>query len=128
MKAKLTGAYRQVSGQGGRTALTLYHNAGCGGETAELDPIAFSRTYVPPAMRSGLDYVLLSYYEDACQGIRPTAAAWTAYFRQLHALYPHASSHVTHEPHNGALSTIMDYARSVTAVHNSPTAGKASLR
>ena len=41
-------------------------------------------------MRDGLTYVLLSYYEDDCGGIRPGAAWWTTYFAQLHALYPHA--------------------------------------
>jgi hypothetical protein len=45
---------------------------------------------VPSAVRNGLDYVFLSYYEDDCKGIRPGRAAWTRYFEQLHALYPHA--------------------------------------
>jgi hypothetical protein len=45
---------------------------------------------VPAAVRNGLDYLLLSYYEDNCSGIRPGAATWTAYFAQLHNLYPHA--------------------------------------
>src|ERR1019366_8832887 len=56
----------------------------------ELSPLAFSRTYVSPAVRAGLDYVLLSYYEGDCRGVRPSAATWTAYFQQLHALYPNA--------------------------------------
>jgi hypothetical protein len=90
VEAKLTEAYDAVAAAGKRTALTLYYNAGCGDGPAELDPLAFSRTYVPAAVRNGLDYVLLSYYEDNCQGIRPNAATWTAYFRQLHALYPNA--------------------------------------
>jgi hypothetical protein len=45
---------------------------------------------VSPAVRAGLDYVLLSYYEGDCRGVRPSAATWTAYFQQLHALYPNA--------------------------------------
>jgi hypothetical protein len=45
---------------------------------------------VPAAVRNGLDYVLLSYYEGNCNGIRPSAATWTAYFAQLHSLYPGA--------------------------------------
>jgi hypothetical protein len=90
VEAKLTVAYRDVSALGKRTALTLYYNLGCGDGAAELSPLAFSRRYVPADVRAGLSYVFLSYYEDNCHGIRPNAAAWTAYFRSLHALYPHA--------------------------------------
>jgi hypothetical protein len=90
VEAKLAVAYRDVSALGHRTALTLYYNLGCGDGAAELSPLAFSRRYVPPAVRAGLRYVFLSYYEDSCGGIRPTAAAWSGYFRALHALYPNA--------------------------------------
>jgi hypothetical protein len=90
VSAKLTEAYRQVTARHKRTALTLYYNAGCGDGAGELSPLAFSRRYVPAAVRDGLDYVFLSYYEDDCNGIRPSGATWTAYFRDLHALYPHA--------------------------------------
>ena len=88
--AKLTTAYQEVTARHGRTALTLYYNVGCGNGPAELDPIAFTRTFVPPHIRTGLTYVFLSYYEDDCGGIRPGAATWTAYFQALHTLYPHA--------------------------------------
>ena len=87
---KLANAYQQVSAAGGRTALTLYYNVGCHDGAAELSPLAFSRRYVPRVVRRGLGYVFLSYYEDDCNGRRPTAAIWTAYFRKLHTLYPHA--------------------------------------
>ncbi len=90
VEAKLTEAYREVAAEGGRTVLTLYYNNGCGDGAPELDPVAFSRKYVPQAVRTGLDYVLLSYYEDNCHGTRPTAATWTSYFRKLHSVYPHA--------------------------------------
>jgi hypothetical protein len=90
VSAKLTEAYRAVSSRGKRTALTLYYNVGCGDGRAELDPLAFSRRYVPRPVRDGLGYVLLSYYEDDCHGARPGPARWEAYFRQLHAIYPHA--------------------------------------
>lgn len=90
VSAKLAAAYQEVHAAGGRTALTLYYNVGCGDGPAELSPLAFSRRYVPRAVRGGLDYVFLSYYEDDCSGIRPALAAWTGYFERLHALYPHA--------------------------------------
>jgi hypothetical protein len=90
VSAKLTEAYDDVSAAGYRSALTLYYNVGCGDGSAELSPVAFSRKYVPATVRDGLNYVLLSYYEDDCKDIRPSAATWTAYFRKLHALYPNA--------------------------------------
>jgi hypothetical protein len=90
VRDKLADAYREVNAAGGRTALTLYYNVGCHDGAAELSPLAFSRRYVPRVVRRGLGYVFLSYYEDDCDGRRPTAATWTAYFRKLHALYPHA--------------------------------------
>ncbi len=90
VQAKLTVAYRVVSALGRRTALTLYYNRGCDDGAAELDPIAFTRKFVPRNVRNGLTYVFLSYYEGDCHGIRPTARTWTAYFKALHTLYPHA--------------------------------------
>jgi hypothetical protein len=90
VSAKLTTAYKEVNSSGGRTALTLYYNVGCGDGASELSPLAFSRRYVPSKVRNGLDYVFLSYYEDSCRHIRPRPATWTRYFEQLHALYPHA--------------------------------------
>jgi len=90
VEAKLTAAYDEVSAAGRRTALTLYYNVGCGDSSRELDPVTFSERYVPSVVRSGLDYVLLSYYEGDCNGIRPSAATWTAYFARLHAIFPHA--------------------------------------
>jgi len=88
--AKLIAAYQDVSASHGRTALTLYYDAGCGNGPAELDPIAFSRQFVPAQVRNGLTYVFLSYYEGDCNGIRPSAGTWTAYFQALHTLYPNA--------------------------------------
>ena len=71
----------KVGGRGG---------LGCGAGAAELDPIAFTRKFVPPKVRNGLTYVFLSYYEGDCNSLRPNAGTWTAYFKALHTLYPHA--------------------------------------
>jgi hypothetical protein len=90
VSTKLTEAYNDVNAAGKMSALTLYYNAGCGDGSSELSPLAFSSKYVPASVRDGLSYVLLSYYETDCNGIRPSAATWTAYFQQLHALYPNA--------------------------------------
>jgi hypothetical protein len=88
--AKLTAGYRLVAARHLRSALTLYYNVGCGDGPGELDPLAFSRRYVPAAVRDGLGYVFLSYYEDQCGGRRPAVGTWTSYFKALHALYPRA--------------------------------------
>jgi len=88
--AKLITAYKEVTARHGRTALTLYDDTGCGNGPGELDPITFTRAFVPPAVRGGLTYVFLSYYEGDCDGIRPGAGTWTAYFEALHAVYPRA--------------------------------------
>jgi hypothetical protein len=90
VRAKLVNAFRAVSGRDHQTALTLYYDAGCGDGAAELDPVAFTRRYVPQPVRNGLGYVFLSYYEDDCHGLRPSVTTWTQYFRRLHGLYPHA--------------------------------------
>jgi hypothetical protein len=90
VSAKLTEAYRAVAARGYATALTLYYNAGCGDGRGELGPLAFSQRWVPPAVRAGLGYVLVSYYSDDCRDIRPSTATWAAFFRHLHALYPGA--------------------------------------
>lgn len=70
--------------------LTLWYNPGCKGSARELDPLAFSRQYVPLAMRNGLDYVTVSYYETQCNNYRPSPAVLTSFFTQLHGLYPNA--------------------------------------
>jgi hypothetical protein len=90
VEAKLADAYHDVASVGKRSALTLYYNIDCGDGPKELDPISFTQKYVPAAVRAGLDYVLLSYYEGGCNGIRPSATTWTAYFARLHGLYPRA--------------------------------------
>lgn len=90
VEAKLEAAYTEVAARHLRSALTLYYNSGCGDGPDELSPLAFSRRYVPAEVRAGLSYVFLSYYEDDCGGIRPSAEDWTRYFRSLHAVYPHA--------------------------------------
>ncbi|WP_354643256.1 hypothetical protein [Kitasatospora camelliae] len=90
VSTKISDAYQQVEAAGKRSELTLYYDVGCGNGSSELDPLTFSKQYVPAEMRAGLDYVTLSYYEGDCGNIRPTAATWTSYFQQLHELYPNA--------------------------------------
>jgi hypothetical protein len=88
--AKVGAAYRQVRAVGGRTALTLYENTGCGDGPDELDPATWSARWLPAGIRAGLDYVLLSYYEKQCGSRRPSPAEWTQKFASLHPLFPAA--------------------------------------
>ena len=88
--AKITDAYHQVVAAGKRSELTLYYNPNNCDGSSELDPINFTNQYVPADMRSGLNYVTISYYETQCNNYRPTAATLTSFFQQLHALYPNA--------------------------------------
>ena len=90
VSAKITDAYNQVAAAGKRSELTLYYNPNNCDGSSELDPINFTNQYVPASMRSGLNYVLLSYYETQCNNYRPSASVLQNYFTQLHSLYPNA--------------------------------------
>jgi hypothetical protein len=87
---KVRVSYGVVRRFGGTAALTLYENAGCGDGPGELSPVAWSKRYLPAGLRDGLAYVLLSYYEKQCRGLRPSSAAWTRRFVALHRLFPNA--------------------------------------
>jgi hypothetical protein len=87
--AKITAAYNVVHTAGKRTELTLWYDPNCG-SPQELDPLTFSNQYVPASVRSGLDYVLVSYYETECNNYRPTAQTLTTLFTNIHNLYPNA--------------------------------------
>jgi hypothetical protein len=83
--AAIRGAYGVVRQAGGQTALTLTYEPGCGS-----DMFAWAARNIAPAMREGLDYVLVSYYAEDCGNVQPTAARWTAVFRHLRQLFPRA--------------------------------------
>jgi hypothetical protein len=87
---KTQAAFKVVNHAGAATALTLYENQGCGDGPHELIPVAWSRRYLPTAMRDHISDVLLSYYEPQCHGRRPSAAVWTQRFRALHRVFPNS--------------------------------------
>ncbi|MGW2402722.1 hypothetical protein ACWCYY_39885 [Kitasatospora sp. NPDC001664] len=89
VSAKVTDAYRQVVAAGGRTALTLYYNPGCA-EDPGHEMLPWARANLPRELRDGLDVLLVSYYEDDCNGYRPPLAEWNAVFTELAGLFPHA--------------------------------------
>jgi len=76
-----------VASRHGRTALTLFANEGCA-ERADHELLRWTHDHVGD-LGTGYDWVLVSYYEDECDGRRP--ADWTPTFDALHALFPAAS-------------------------------------
>lgn len=83
---KMTAAYALVKQRGGRTALTLYYNQDCW-EDASHEMFTWAQKNVPGYMKQGLDYVLISYYEDDCNGLRPD---WPTVFNRLGAMFPNS--------------------------------------
>ena len=83
---KMTGAYDIVKAKSYRAALTLYYNKDCWSRK-DHEMFAWATTNVPDRMKQGLDYVLISYYEDDCNGLQPD---WKPVFTQLHAMFPNS--------------------------------------
>lgn len=84
--SKMTGAYDIVKAAGKTTALTLYFNQGCY-EKADHEMFTWAQANVPARMKTGLDYVFISFYEDDCNGIQPN---WNVVFQQLGAMFPNS--------------------------------------
>ena len=47
----------------------------------------WAQANVPDRMKTGLDYVLVSFYEDDCNGIQPD---WNQEFQKLGAMFPNS--------------------------------------
>ena len=92
--AKTRAAYAVLRGAHVPLALTLYANDfapnHCGDGPNELTPVQFAQRYLPANLRSGLSYVLLSYYPTQCHDVEPSSAVLAAHLRQLHHLFPGA--------------------------------------
>jgi len=82
--AKMVAAYDYVKSKGKVTELTLYYNKGCG-EPEANEMFTWAEANIPDRMRQGLDYVLVSYYEDDCHGLQPD---WPAVFQRLAMMFP----------------------------------------
>lgn len=83
---KMTSAYDFIKSKGKTTALTLYYNEDCWMYPSE-EMFTWANTNVPARMKSGLDYVLVSYYEDDCNGLRPN---WENVFAKLAQMFPNS--------------------------------------
>lgn len=83
---KMIAAYELVKARGKPTALTLYFNEGCFTDKAN-ETFTWARNHIPEKMKTGLDYIWLSYYEDDCNGLRPD---WEKVFQKLAAMFPNS--------------------------------------
>jgi hypothetical protein len=81
---KMIAAYDYVKSKGKITELTLYYNKDCGAPPAN-EMFTWAEAKIPDRMKQGLDYVLVSYYEDDCHGLQPD---WPTVFQQLSRLFP----------------------------------------
>lgn len=84
--AKIQGAYDLIKLNKGKTALTLYYNAGCYEKKAN-EMFTWASSNVPANMKAGLDYVLISYYEDDCNKLKPD---WGPVFHKLALMFPNS--------------------------------------
>ena len=84
--AKMTGAHDIIKSAGKTAELTLYYNQGCAKKPAN-EMFAWAQVNIPSRMRTGLDYVLVSYYEDDCKALRPD---WRAVYQQLGRMFPNS--------------------------------------
>lgn len=86
---KMTEAYDYIKSQGRVAELTLYYNTPCGWHIFHRGNEMFTwvNENIPPRMKSGLDYVLVSYYEVDCGGFRPD---WQQVFGKLAAIFPNS--------------------------------------
>lgn len=78
---KMVDGYDFIKQHHGRTALTLYH------DQSSDAMLAWAIKNVPERMKKGLDYVLVSFYEDDQKGIKPD---WNYVFRRLAQIFPNS--------------------------------------
>lgn len=84
--AKIDTAYKIVKAKGKKTELTLYYNKNCY-SNSQNEMFTWVSQRLSTSMRNGLDYVLISYYEDDCNNLQPN---WQQVFDSLHKFFPNS--------------------------------------
>jgi len=84
--AKIKDAARYMKSRGAVTALTVHYTEGCGGDP-EYDLFPWIKKNLDAKFRRDIDYVLVSYYEVNCDGLRPD---WKPVFTRLSGEFPGA--------------------------------------
>jgi len=84
--AKMVAAYDLVKERKKAAALTLYYNEGSVKDRS-FEMFRWAEERIPDRVRRGLDYALISFYDDDFEG---TAPDWTKVFERLGKLFPAA--------------------------------------
>ena len=84
--AKINAAYQIIKSNNKKTAITLYYNKNCW-SNPENEMFRWVNNNLSKKMKNGLDYVLVAYYEDDCNGYQPN---WQRVFDSLHTIFPNS--------------------------------------
>ncbi len=87
---KIEGAYQIVKDRGKKTALNLYFNRDCSDENPQFEMFNWVNDNISEIMKQGLDYVLVSYYEDDCNNVILSTTEWQVVFDKLHSIFPNS--------------------------------------
>jgi len=87
--AKIQGAYNIIKPTGKKTAITLYFNRNCY-SNIQYEMFTWIKNKLPNSMKQGLDYVLVSYYEDDCNEVILSQNEWQQVFDSLHIIFPNS--------------------------------------
>ncbi len=87
---KIEGAFDIVEDRGKVSALTLYYNNACYYDKPQNEMFTWVNENLPESMKEGLDYVLVSYYEDDCEGVILSTEEWQAVFDSLRQIFPNS--------------------------------------
>lgn len=85
---KAYAAWKIFKAAGKKTALTTYYNCECEDSNGPMLP--WVQKNIPADMKLGLDYVLISYYEDDCENRVVSLTEWETVFGQLTTMFPNA--------------------------------------
>ena len=83
---KIDTAFKILKSHGKTTELTLYYNKNCY-SNSQNEMFRWVNQNLSAAMKTGLDYVLVSYYEDDCNNMQPN---WQVVFDSLHVIFPNS--------------------------------------
>jgi hypothetical protein len=84
--AKIYYAFRYIEKTNRVSALTLYYNYDCW-KNPQNEMFRWVNENLPYKMKMYLDYVLVSYYEDDCNGYQPD---WQRVFDSLRVIFPNS--------------------------------------
>lgn len=94
--AMMLNAYQMVKARGYRTSMTLYYNGpqddgshSCWSQSGNA-MLAWASANVPAEMKAGLDYVMVSFYEEDCTLALYDATTMNSVFASLQTMFPNS--------------------------------------